>query len=329
MTSTTQSDSASSDAPALRALTTSACLTRPSGTGRTVTSVTNPLPTRKKTDTEALRRALKRIKDGPGTGRRVTSVTTPLPTRQKLWTTFQRRELSDNPILQVVHKHEEDGLLPETRATCCPGIGKNSPTGEMDYNHSTNEISVGSIEKHPAVEIPAMDGHPAVAKPALDDPIRGEKYPAVEKPALEGHPAVAKPALDEPKVNPAVEKPALDDHPAVEIPAMDETNIYPAVEKPAVDDHPAVTKPALDEPKVADQLLRVVTYQLIASLDKGSRSPHKMVEPQKPELSTASKAEKIELLKLLDSSKQGEEKKWLKITQKKKGAMQDQRGNTV
>ena len=138
MTSTTQSDSASRDAPALRALTTSACLTRPSGTGRTVTSVT-----------------------------------TPLPTRPKLWTTFQRQELSDNSILQVVHRHVEDGILPETRATCCLGIGKNSLTGEMDYRHSTSEISVGSIEKHPAVEIPAMDGHPAVAKPALDDPIRG------------------------------------------------------------------------------------------------------------------------------------------------------------
>ena len=56
--------------------------------------------------------------------------------------------------------------------------------------------------------------------------------------------------------------------------------------------HPAVEKPALDEPEVADQLIRVVIYQLIVSLGKGSRSPHRVVKPQKyPEVEKPMKDE--------------------------------------
>ena len=192
MTNTIHSDSVSNDAPDLRALTTSACLTRP-----------------------------------PGTGRTVTSVTTPLPVRPKLWTKFQRLELSgngvpctprsrsrnarNNSIFQVIHRHLENGSPPEIRTTCCPGIRKGSLNDGMAYSHSIGEVRperVGPerdapegdgperedlergdqlvrVERHPASEKPAEDELERVDQPerAGDQLVRVQRYPASEKPA--------------------------------------------------------------------------------------------------------------------------------------------------
>ena len=122
MTNTIHSDLVSNDAPDLRALTKSTCLTRPSGTGRIVTSVT-----------------------------------TPLPLRPKLWTTFLRLELSgngvpytprsrsrtvrNNPISQVTNRHLGNGSPPGTRTTSCPRTRRSSSLNDgMAYRHSIDEI---------------------------------------------------------------------------------------------------------------------------------------------------------------------------------------------
>ena len=148
MTNTIHSDSVSNDAPDLRALTTSACLTRP-----------------------------------PGTGRTVTSVTTPLLLRPKLWTTFQRLELSgngvpcttrsgsrnarNNSIFQVIHRHLGNGSPPGTRTTSCPGIRKSSLNDGMAYRHSIGEIKPERVG--PERDAPEGDG------PKREDPVRGDQ----------------------------------------------------------------------------------------------------------------------------------------------------------
>ena len=130
----------------------------------------------------------------------------------------------------------------------------------MAYRHSTGEVSVGSEDPERAsVQLARVERHPAVEKPAKDEPERVDQLIRVVKYQLIM-------SLDKGSRNPhRVVKPQK----------------YPAVEKPAKDEHPAVEKPAKDEPEKGDQLIRVVNYQLIKSLDKGSKSPHRMVKPQK------------------------------------------------
>ena len=137
-------DSVSNDAPDLRALTTSACLTRP-----------------------------------PGTSRTVTSVTTPLSLRPKLWTKFQGLELSGNmvpctpgsssgcarngPITQVIHRHLRSGTSSRVRATCCQDDGESNLTDEMAYRHFNGKVS-------PERDDPARDD------PEKDDPERDDQF---------------------------------------------------------------------------------------------------------------------------------------------------------
>ena len=278
MTNTIHFDSVSHDAPDLRALTTSACLTRPPGTGRTVTSVTKPLPV-----------------------------------RPKLWTTFQRLELSgngvpcttrsrswnarNNSIFQVIHRHLENGSPPEIRTTCCPGIRKGSLNDGMAYSHSIGEVRPERVG--PERDAPEGDG------PEREDPARGDQLERAgdQLVRVERYPASEKPAEDEPeRVDQLirVEKyqlvMSLDEKGSRSPPRVVKPQKYPAKDDQfertgeqlvRVKIYPASEKPAEDEPERVEQLLRVEKHQLVMSLDeKGSRSPPRVVKPQKYPMET-------------------------------------------